>query len=150
MNTNLTFTYGASLLFRLIDAETSRLAAFLRFEGGASAYDALKVHTNDHPTIKGFVSEAIDSILSKFEDESKGGYDEEDDKYELKFYLPDFDNDRQTLAWREMLDFIVHSATARWLLNRSFPEQAKIEASNADSSMNRAVSALRSRKSFFI
>lgn len=146
MNTNLTFTYEAAALFDLIDAETSRLAAFLRFKGGASAYDALKIHTNDRPTIEGFVSEAIDSVLSKFEGESKHVLEE--GEHTISFYLPDFDNDRHTTAEKEIRDFIVHSATARWLLNRSFPEPTKIEASNAESSLNRAIGTLRTRKIF--
>lgn len=144
----MTFTYEAAALFDLIDAETSRLAAYLRFDGGASAYDALKVHTNDKPTIEGFISEAIDSILDKFGTESK--YENVNGEHLLKFYLPDFDNDRFSIAHSEIQDYIVHSATARWLLNRAFTEVAKIEAANAESSFNRAVSALRARKSFLI
>ena len=145
MNTNITFEYEAAGLLSLVDAETSRLAAFLRFEGGASAYDSLKIHTNDQPTINGYISEAIDTILTKFVGESKHSF--ADGVHTIKFYLPDFDSDRYSIAKKEMQDYIVHSATERWLLNRSFVENAKVLAADAEASLNRAVSTLRERKS---
>lgn len=144
MAKNLIFFYGDDDLFAKIDGETSRHAAFLRFPDGGSAYDALKIHTNERPTIEGFVSDAFRTVLTRFDGEGK--YEEEDGKRRLSFYLPDFDGDLFYASDKELERYVVLSATARWLMARSFGEYAKAVAEDGDGSLNRLVDMLRTRK----
>ena len=132
----------------LIDAETSRHAAFLRFPDGGSAYDSLKVHTKDEPTIKGFITDAFRTILSRFSGE--GRYDMGEGEghrvyHLLDFYLPDFDQSLYDAASYEISRYVVLSSTARWLMARSFGEYAKMVAEDSEASMNRLVEMLRTR-----
>ena len=144
MDTNLNFSYGVSDVMEAVAGETSRHAAFLRFQDGGSAYDSVLVHTNDEPTIEGFVADAFRSVVSRFDGESKhavsGG------NHSLSFYLPDFDMDLYASARDEILRYVVLSATAEWLVYRSFAEYAKIVSVDAGASINRLVTFLRTRK----
>ena len=149
MKTNVSFGYGAEEIFSLIDAETSRHAAFLRYQDGGSAYDSLKVHTNDQPTIKGYVTDAFRTIVSRFPGECRYDMGEIDGKnagHLLEFYLPDFDENLYDPASYEVSRYVVLSATARWLMNRSFGEYAKMVAEDSEASMNRLIGMLRTRK----
>lgn len=205
MNTNVTIQFQASELFNLIDAETSRIAAFLRLDGGVSTYDILKVHTNNKPTIETYVSEAINAVIAKFYDESKYtvsessgttnrykcnsctyiydpevgdpeggvqpgtafedvpsewvcpvcGSSKEDFSPEtfvskthvLAFYLPDIEQHNIDEAKKDIKDYIVHTATGRWLLARSFADYSKVHLADAEAAFYRAIIALRSRTS---
>ena len=148
MEMNVSFGYGAEGVFRLVDAETSRHAAFLRFQDGGSAYDSLKVHTKDRPTIDGFVSDAFRTILSRFSGEGKYelSSDGEYSEHRLQFYLPDFDTNLSGSASDEAERYVVLSATARWLMDRSFGDYAKMVAEDSNASLNRLVEMLRTRK----
>lgn len=150
---NLSFQYGVSEIMDLIDGETSRHAAFLRFQDGGSAYDTLKIHTNEVPTVTGFIEDAFRTILTRFDGE--GRYrretrtDDEENETEyhvLSFYLPDFDSDLYNSATDEARRYVVISATARWLMSRSFGEYAKLIAADSEASMNRLIDMLRTRK----
>ena len=144
MDTNLTFEFGISEIMDRIDGEISRHAAFLRFQDGGSAYDTIYVHTNDKPTVEGFVSDAFRSIVTRFEGESRYGTPE--GSHRLSFYLPDFDNEIFNVAEDEIRRYVVLSTTASWLVYRSFAEYAKIVSVESEASMNRLVSLLRTRK----
>ena len=150
----LDFKYKASETYSLIDAETARHAAFLRYQDGGSAYDDLKLHTNDRPTIEGCVADAFRSIVTRFDGESKyttgedipeGGGDK-CEMHGLTFYLPDFDDSLYENARDEISRYVVTSATARWLMNRSFGEYAKMVAEDANASLVRLITMLRTRK----
>ena len=148
MKTNVSFGYGAEEIMSLVDAETSRHAAFLRFQDGGSAYDALKIHTNDQPTIRGFIADAFRTVLSHFSGEGRYDMGEGDGKkvyHMLDFYLPDFDMGLYETANYEMSRYVVLSSTARWLMARSFGEYAKMVAQDSESSLNRLVGLLRTR-----
>ena len=142
MVTNLSYGYSSEEIFRLVDAETSRHAAFLRFQDGGSAYDALKIHTNEKPTVEGFIEDAFRTILVRFNGEGK--YDNSSG-HRLSFYLPDFDSTLSSAVRDEIKRYVVMSSTARWLMSRSFGEYAKIVASDSEASMNRLVDMLRTR-----
>lgn len=142
MVTNLSYGYSSEEIFRLVDAETSRHAAFLRFQDGGSAYDALKIHTNEKPTVEGFIEDAFRTILVRFNGEGK--YDNSSG-HQLSFYLPDFDATLFSAVRDEIKRYVVMSSTARWLMARSFGEYAKIVASDSEASMNRLVDMLRTR-----
>lgn len=144
MDTNLTFGYGISGIMDGIDGEISRHAAFLRFQDGGSAYDTIYVHTNDKPTIEGFVADAFRAIISRFEGEGK--YATADGTASISFYLPDFDSDLFNATRDEIRRYVILSVTASWLVYRSFAEYAKIVSVEADASMNRLVAFLRTRK----
>ena len=145
MATNLSFSFGADDLLDRIDAETSRHAAFLRFPDGGSAYDALRVHSNDRPTVEAFASDAFRTILSRFGEEGK--YTKSSSSHVLSFYLPDYDNDLNSATKDEISRYVVLSATARWLMARSFGEYAKMVAQDCESSLSRIIEMLRTRKS---
>lgn len=142
MVTNLSYGYSSEEIFRLVDAETSRHAAFLRFQDGGSAYDALKIHTNEKPTVEGFIEDAFRTILVRFNGEGK--YDN-GSGHKLSFYLPDFDATLSSAVRDEIKRYVVMSSTARWLMSRSFGEYAKIVSSDSEASMNRLVDMLRTR-----
>lgn len=144
MDTNLTFEFGVSEIMDKIDGETSRHASFLRYQDGGSAYDSILIHTNDKPTIEGFVSDAFRAIVSRFDGESK--YATKNGKHNLSFYLPDFDNEIYDVAKDEILRYVVSSTSASWLVYRSFAEYAKIVSVDSQASMNRLVTLLRTRK----
>lgn len=144
MEMNVSFGYDAETVFSLIDAETSRHAAFLRFQDGGSAYDALKVHTKDRPTIDGYVSDAFRTVLSHFSGE--GRYSLEDGEHTLSLFLPDYDTLLYQPSRDEIQRYVVVSSTARWLMDRSFGEYAKMMAEDSNASMNRLVGMLRTRK----
>ncbi len=144
MDTNLTFEFGISEIMDRIDGEISRHAAFLRFQDGGSAYDALKVHTNDEPTISGFISDSFRAVQARFAGEC--GYWQHRDKHILGFYLPDFDDETADVAKDEIRRYVVLSTTASWLVYRSFAEYAKIVSVETEASMNRLVTLLRTRK----
>ena len=149
MKTNVSFGYGAEEIFSLIDAETSRHAAFLRFQDGGSAYDALKVHTKDKPTIAGFVADAFRTIASRFPGECRyemGDLDGRIEGHLLEFYLPDFDDNLYNPSSFEASRYVVLSSTARWLMARSFGDYAKMVAEDSNASLNRLVEMLRTRK----
>lgn len=149
MKANVSFGYGAEAVFSLIDAETSRHAAFLRFQDGGSAYDALKVHTKDKPTIDGYVFDAFRTVLSRFAGEGRyeiGNGDGGRKEHLLEFSLPDFDDNLYDAAGHEIVRYVVLSSTARWLMDRSFGEYAKMVAEDSNASMNRIVEMLRTRK----
>lgn len=147
METNVSFSYEADDIFRLVDAETSRHAAFLRYQDGGSAYDALKVHTKDKPVIAGYITDAFRSILSRFSGEGTYYYgDDHRAAHTLNLYLPDFDENLYEAARFEVSRHVVLSSTARWLMDRSFGEYAKMVAEDSDASMNRLVGMLRTRK----
>lgn len=141
---NLSFQYGVSEIMDLIDGETSRHAAFLRYQDGSIAYDDLKVHTNEKPTVEGFVSDSFRTVLTRFDGEGK--YEVDNGMHTLSFYLPDFDTDLTTPATDEIRRYVVISATARWLMSRSFGEYAKLIAADSEASMNRLIDMLRTRK----
>lgn len=148
MKMNVSFGYGAEEIMSKIDAETSRHAAFLRYQDGGSAYDALKVHTKDEPTIKGFIADAFRTVLSHFDGEgryemAKNGGEAE---HVLSFYLPDFDQNLYEPSEYEVARYVTLSATARWLMTRSFGEYAKMVAEDSDASLNRLVGMLRTRR----
>lgn len=143
MKTNITISYGASAIMDLIDAEVSRHAGFLRFEDGSSAYDQVVIHTNDKPTITGYIADSFNAIVSRFDGECK--HTQSGSTHTLGFYLPDFDNDLFSSATEEIRRYIVLSSTARWLMRRSFSEYANMVAVDSDSALNRAVSILRTR-----
>ena len=144
MDTNLNFEFGFSEIMDKIDGEVSRHAAFLRFQDGGSAYDSIYVHTNDKPTIEGFVSDAFWAIVSRFSEE--GRYEFVDGNHRLTFYLPDFDEELSGVAKDEIRRYVVSSTTASWLVYRSFAEYAKIVSVESEASMNRLVGLLRTRK----
>lgn len=144
MTTNILFEYEASAVMDQIDAETSRHAAFLRYENGGLAYDELKVHTNDRPTVTGFIHDAFRTFLARFDGESN--YDFYNGIHAVGFYLPDFDTDNHGAVWHELLRYVVISSTARWLTYRSFSEYAKTILAEAESSLLRAITLLRARK----
>ena len=144
MYTNLTFDFGVAEILDKIDGEISRHAAFLRFQDGGSAYDSIYVHTNERPTIEGFVSDAFRAIVSRFAGEGK--YEVGDGTHRMSLYLPDFDEEVGNVAKDEMRRYIVVTTTASWLVYRSFAEYAKIVAVEAEASMNRLVELLRTRK----
>ena len=149
MRTNVSFGYGAEEIFSLIDAETSRHAAFLRYQDGGSAYDSLKIHTNDEPTIAGYITDAFRTILSRFAGEGRYDMGEGEGRqanHLLDFYLPDFDDNVYEAASFEISRYVVLSSTARWLMNRSFGEYAKMAAEDSEASMNRLIGLLRTRK----
>ena len=145
MDTNLTFEYGIDEIKEGIDGEISRHAAFLRFQDGSSAYDSLLVHTNERPTINGFVSDAFRAVLARFEGDGKYEF-EDGDYYRLSFYLPDFDSDMYKAANEEIKRYVLLSVSANWLVHRSFGEYAKVVAVDAGESLNRIIVFLRSRK----
>ena len=141
---NISLTYNFSTLEGKIDAETSRQGAFLRYENGESAYDDLKVHTNDQPTIDEYIHDAIASVEKQFSDElvsktETGGV------CTLGLYLPDCPTAAASAATDELVRFIVLSVTARWLERRSFVNYSKAVMANADSSFQNAVRLLRTR-----
>ena len=148
MDTNISFGYRIAEIMDGIEGEISRHAAFLRFQDGGSAYDTLLIHTNERPTIEGFVADAFRSVLAKFDGD--GIYDRDKDKergfHRLSFRLPDFDEDNLDAARDELLRHVVLSATANWLAYRSFADYAKLVSMEADSSLNRLVAILRTRK----
>ena len=144
MDTNLTFEFGITEIMDKIDGEISRHAAFLRFQDGGSAYDSIYVHTNERPTIEGFVSDAFRAIVTRFSEECR--YGTADDKHRLSFYLPDFDEELSDVAKDEIRRYVVSSTTASWLVYRSFAEYAKIVSVEAEASLNRLVALLRTRK----
>ena len=144
MDTNLIFEFGITEIMDKIDGEISRHASFLRFQDGGSAYDSVYVHTNDKPTIDGFVADAFRAIVSRFDGESK--YSVEDGSHKLSFYLPDFDNEIFSVVNDEIRRYVVLTTTASWLVYRSFAEYAKIVSVEAEASMNRLVALLRTRK----
>lgn len=153
MKPNLSFEYETGEIFGLVDAETSRHAAFLRFQDGGSAYDTLKIHTNDIPTARGFIEDAFRTILTRFDGEgryrreTRTDEDENETEYHvLSFYLPDFDSDLYNSATDEIRRYVVVSVSARWLMARSFGEYAQMVASDSEASMNRLVDMLRTRK----
>lgn len=143
METNLSFQYGADDIFALVDAEISRHAAFLRFQDGGSAYDSIKVHTNEKPTVQDFITDAFRTVLVRFDGEGRytGG-----ENHTLAFYLPDFDTELESPVKDEIRRYVILSVTARWLMARSFGEYAKMVAADSDASMNRLVDMLRTRK----
>ena len=135
---NLSFQYGVSEIMDLIDGEISRHAAFLRFQDGGSAYDTLKIHTNEVPTVTGFIEDAFRTILTRFDGE--GRYrretrtDDEENETEyhvLSFYLPDFDSDLYNSRFIKAI-----------LINTS----AKLIAADSEASMSRLIDMLRTRK----
>ena len=144
----LDFKYKASDVTALIDAETSRHAAFLKYQDGGSAYDELKIHTNDQPTIDGFVADAFRTIVSRMDGDGKYAVEKKDgeDYHVPRFYLPDFDDELYKVAEEEMSRYAVLSSTARWLMTRSFGEYAKMVAEDANASLARLVTTLRTRK----
>lgn len=157
MAKNLSFSFDADGIFARIDAETSRHAAFLRFQDGGSAYDALKIHTQDKPAVNGFVADAFRTLVTRFGGEVGfdsgytpacpcSGSQEKWTTHELSFYLPDFDDSLYETAHDEIARYVVLSSTARWLMMRSFGEYAKMVAGDSDASLNRAVEMLRTRK----
>lgn len=144
MDTNVTFRYGNAELNEGIDGEISRHASFLRFQDGGPAYDTVVVHTNDRPTIDGLAADAFRAVLSRFNGEGK--YETDADGHRLSFYLPDFDTELTSPTKDEILRYVVLSVAADWLVRRSFGEYAKIVSVEAEASMNRLVSFLRTRK----
>lgn len=144
MDTNITFEFGVSEIMDKIDGEISRQASFLRFQDGGSAYDTVFIHTNDKPTVEGFVSDAFRALVARFAGESK--YAVEDGSHKLSFYLPDFDEEVLDVTRDEIRRYIVITTTASWLVYRSFAEYAKIISVEAEASMNRLVALLRTRK----
>ena len=149
MKMNVSFGYGAEEIMSLIDAETSRHAAFLRYEDGGSAYDNLKIHTNDEPTIKDFIADAFRTVISRFSGEGRYEMAKDGDRkveHLLSFYLPDFDQDLYEPSEYEIKRYVILSSTARWLMARSFGEYAKMVAEDSEASMNRLVGMLRTRK----
>lgn len=144
MDTNIVFQYGVRDVLDAVDAETSRHAAFLRFQDGGSAYDALKIHTNDEPAVSGFVSDAFRTLQALFGGECT--YGEYDDMHVLGFFLPDFDESAYFSSKREVERFVVLSATYRWLASRSFTDFSQMVSRDADASLNRAVAMLRTRR----
>ena len=150
----LDFKYKATEIATLIDAETARHAAFLRYQDGGSAYDDLKIHTNDQPTIDGFVADSFRTIVTRFDGESRyivedaipEGEEDMQKMHSLWFYLPDFDYGLYGNAQDEISRYVVTTATARWLMNRSFGEYAKMAAEDANASLTRLVTMLRTRK----
>ncbi len=148
MEMNLIFTYKADDLWNLIDAEVSRHAGFLRLEGGASAYDILKVHTNDIPTIKDYISDALRAVVvgfsftgSAYEETTLDG----ENGYKISFFLPDFPDRLTEIANKEIQRYVVLTATARWLARRSFGEYANQIASDAQSALFGINLTLRTR-----
>ena len=149
MKMNVSFGYGAEEIMSKIDAETSRHAAFLRYQDGGSAYDALKIHTNDEPTIKGFIADAFRTVLSHFDGEGRYEMAKDGDRkveHIISFSLPDFDQNLFEPSEYEIERYVTLSATARWLMSRSFGEYAKMVAEDSDASLNRLVGMLRTRK----
>lgn len=144
MKANVAFTYCADEIFSLVDAETSRLGAFLRFPDGGSAYDTLKIHEKDKPVIYGLISDSFRTIQTRFTGECE--YYMNCKSHNLELYLPDFDVELFDSASDEVRRYIVLSVTARWLMARSFGEYAKMVAADSEASMNRLVDMLRTRK----
>lgn len=144
MDTNLKFEYGIAGILDGIDGDVSRHAAFLRFQDGGSAYDALLVHTNDKPTIEEFVAEAFRAVLSHFYGEGK--YETKDGKHVLSLYLPDYDEDLYPATKDEIERYVITSVVSNWLVYRSFGDYAKMVSSEADGCLNRLISFLRTRK----
>ena len=148
MKMNVSFGYGAEEIMSLIDAETSRHAAFLRYEDGGSAYDNLKIHTKDEPTIKDFIADAFRTIISRFSGESRYEMSKNGSApdHVISFFLPDFDQNLYEPSEYEIKRYVTLSSTARWLMARSFGEYAKMVAEDSEASMNRIVGMLRTRK----
>lgn len=143
MVTNLSFEFGSADTLERVAAEVSRHASFLRFEDGAPAYDSIVLHTNDKPTIEDFITDSFRAVLSRFDGD--GIYKIEDGKHKLLFFLPDFDNDLFPATKDEILRYVVLSTTASRLMQRSFGEYAKMVSMEADASLNRAITFLRTR-----
>lgn len=144
MDTNITFEFEASEIMDRVDGEISRHASFLRFQDGGSAYDSLVVHTNDRPRISEFVADAFRTVQATFFGECT--YREHTRGYVLGFFLPDFDIDTYHSTKDELERYISLSSTSRWLGVRSFPEFSQMIAKDAETSLNRAVTMLRTRK----
>ena len=144
MDTNLTFEFGVSEIMDRVDGEVSRHAAFLRFQDGGSAYDALKIHTNDKPSVSGFISNAFRTVQTLFAGECS--YGEYHGDHIIGFNLPDFDEEVFGSAKDELERYVTLSATARWLGLRSFPDFSQMVSKDAEVSLNRIVTLLRTRK----
>ena len=148
MTMNLIFSYEADDLLELVKAETSRHAGFLRLEGGVSAYDILAVHTNDIPTIRDYISDALRAVVIGFS-VTGSRYEEttvnDVDGYKLSFYLPDFPERLTEAVDKEIQRYVELSATSRWLARRSFTEIASQIASDAQGFLADITVILRTR-----
>lgn len=145
---NIIFSYKADDLLELVKAETSRHAGFLRLEGGGSAFDILQIHTNDVPTIRDYITDALRAVAISFSGTGSSYEESEVDGevgYKISFYLPDFPERLRETAEGEILRYIVLSATSRWLARRSFGDYATPIAADTQSALAGISTTLRTR-----
>lgn len=153
MDSNVNFKYLYADLESYIDGETSRHGAELTLQDGGSAYDVLKVHTRDWPTIRGYMADALHSIeTSMGEDAVMASVVEDSDESHtpigvmFRFTVPDADMNTVPQAKHELARFVTLSATGKWLERKGFADNARPLFDAATDSLTRGVNILRTRK----
>ena len=153
MDSNVNFKYLYADLESYIDGETSRHGAELRLQDGGSAYDILKVHTRDWPTIRGYMADALHSIeTSMGEDAVMASVVEDSDESHtpigvmFRFTVPDADMNTVPQAKHELARYVTLSSTGRWLERKGFVNDSKPLFQAASESLSRGISILRTRR----
>jgi hypothetical protein len=153
MESNVNFKFLYADLESYVDGETSRHGAEMSTEDGKSLYDVLKVHTNDLPTIRGYVADAIRTIETNMgEDAVVSSVVEDSDVNKipigvvLRFYVPDADRGAVPQAKHEIGRFITLFCTAKWIERKGFVQHAQPLMAAAVDSMTRGITILRTRR----
>lgn len=153
MDSNVNFKFLYTELESFVDGEASRHGAEMFTEDGKSLYDTLKIHTNDFPTIRGYMADALHTIETNMGEDavmSSVVRDSSADKTPIgvvmRFFVPDADRGSVPQAKHEFGRFVTLFCTAKWIERKGFAQQAQPLMAAALDSMTRGINILRTRR----
>lgn len=124
----------------LIAEEVSRVAAAAYADDGTSLYDSVAIHSRDTDTLSRLIDDAVSGIARRAADICTVI----PSPLALSFYVPDFDDSKETIVENALSRSISLIACAAWMRDK-LPSRAAEFTDRANASLNVAIGLLKTR-----